>query len=162
MILLQALVRACARKWAVARSSAGMKRLRGLRRSRGSRVSVRATRSGVPRSLQPQAGTGSSRRRDSQPESTWRERANQHRRAVSQAEQRIGELEAKLAEIRNDLAPTNVMDPNREQTRRAEYAQTQAELEVAKGELERARQALADLEEEARRKGVPPGWIREN
>jgi hypothetical protein len=53
------------------------------------------------------------------------------------------------------------MDPNREQTRRAEYAQVQAELELAKGQLERARQALVDLEEEARRKGVPPGWLRE-
>jgi predicted nucleic acid-binding Zn-ribbon protein len=52
------------------------------------------------------------------------------------------------------------MDPNREQTRQAEIAKAQAELEAVKAGLETSRQALAALEEEARRKGIPPGWLR--
>jgi len=52
------------------------------------------------------------------------------------------------------------MDPNREQTRQAEIAKAQAELEAVKAGLETSRQALAALEEDARRKGIPPGWLR--
>jgi hypothetical protein len=91
----------------------------------------------------------------------WRERGRQRRAAVENAEGTVRDLEARIAELRTDRGVTNVMDPNREQTRQAQIAQTQADLEQAKGELERARQAMTDLEDEARRKGIPPGWIRE-
>jgi predicted nucleic acid-binding Zn-ribbon protein len=37
---------------------------------------------------------------------------------------------------------------------------TVAELERVRGEIEAQEQAVADLEEEARRAGVPPGWLR--
>jgi hypothetical protein len=53
------------------------------------------------------------------------------------------------------------MDPNREQSRQAQIAEAQADLERAKADVERARQAQTDLEEEARRKSIPPGWLRE-
>ena len=43
----------------------------------------------------------------------------------------------------------------------AERAKGLQELETAKAELAKARQDLEDLEEEARRSGVPPGWLRE-
>ena len=35
-----------------------------------------------------------------------------------------------------------------------------AELERVRGDIEAQEKALADLEEEARRAGVPPGWLR--
>ena len=35
-----------------------------------------------------------------------------------------------------------------------------AEEVVAREELQQARKALAELQEEARRNGVPPGWLR--
>jgi hypothetical protein len=35
------------------------------------------------------------------------------------------------------------------------------ELEAAKAAVAKARQDLDDLEEEARKAGVPPGWLRE-
>ncbi len=53
------------------------------------------------------------------------------------------------------------MDPNREQNRQAQLAQATADLERAKADVERAKQALTDLEEDARRKSIPPGWLRE-
>ena len=35
-----------------------------------------------------------------------------------------------------------------------------AEQERVKAEIEAQKKAIADLEEEARKAGVPPGWIR--
>jgi hypothetical protein len=35
-----------------------------------------------------------------------------------------------------------------------------AELERVRGDIEAQEKAVTDLEEEARRAGVPPGWLR--
>jgi hypothetical protein len=94
-------------------------------------------------------------------EAYWRERATELRREVGRAEQRVPPLEQRIADLRNDRNPTNLMDPNREQNRQAQLAQAMADLERAKADVERAKQALTDLEEDARRKSIPPGWLRE-
>jgi hypothetical protein len=94
-------------------------------------------------------------------EAYWRERAAESRREVGRAEQRVPPIEQRIADLRNDRNPTNVMDPNREQNRQAQLAQAIADLERAKADVERAKQALTDLEEDARRKSIPPGWLRE-
>ena len=94
-------------------------------------------------------------------EAGWRGRAKGLRDAVSGGEKTVMELEGRIAELRNDRSPTNLMDPNREQTRQAEITKAQAALESAKAALESSRRSLADLEEEARRKGIPPGWLLE-
>jgi len=91
----------------------------------------------------------------------WRERAMERRREVGRAEQRVPPIEQRIADLRNDRNPTNVMDPNREQNRQAQLAQAIADLERAKADVERAKQAQTDLEEDARRKSIPPGWLRE-
>ena len=54
-------------------------------------------------------------------------------------------------------------DPNvalREQNTRGEINQRIQEIEAQKGTIEKAKQAVADLEEELRRKNLPPGWAR--
>jgi hypothetical protein len=94
-------------------------------------------------------------------EASWREKVRQRRADLDNAEGHVRDLEDRIAELRNDRGATNVMDPNREQSRQAQIAEAQAELERTKADIERFRQALADLEEEARRAGVPPGWLRE-
>ena len=94
-------------------------------------------------------------------EAYWRERAMERRRDIGRAEQRVPPIEQRIADLRNDRNPTNLMDPNREQNRQAQLAQATADLERAKADVERAKQALTDLEEEARRKSIPPGWLRE-
>lgn len=99
-----------------------------------------------------------------EPEGTeqfWRGRADALRGTIAEIEQRMATLQQRISELRDDRNPTNVMDPNREQTRRARIAEAQAELERATADLERTRQSLADLAEEARRKNIPPGWVRE-
>jgi len=112
----------------------------------------------------PPAGGSSSEletsRAAAQEEAGWRGRATALRDAIGDAEKSIPEIEDRIAGLRNDRSPTNLMDPNREQTRQAEIAKAQAQLEAVKAGLETSRQALAALEEEARRKGIPSGWLR--
>jgi len=94
-------------------------------------------------------------------EAYWRGRARELREAVANAERQVAALESRVNALRNDMAPTDAMQASREQQRRAALGQAIAELEQAKAAVVRARQALEDLDEEARRKGALPGWLRE-
>lgn len=95
------------------------------------------------------------------PSQRWRRDAKQRRDAVAGAEAKVAGIQARLDALLVDRNPTNVMDPSRLQTQEAERAKAMQELETAKAGLEKARQDLEDFEEEARRAGVPPGWLRE-
>jgi hypothetical protein len=93
-------------------------------------------------------------------EEYWRNRTTQLREAAQEADNKVKELEARIAELRNDMSPTNVQDPNRLQSRDRELREAMDSLDATRSAAETARKALADLEEEARRAGVPPGWVR--
>ena len=95
------------------------------------------------------------------PGQRWRRDAKARRDAITRAEGKVAAAQARVESLLVDLNPTNVMDPNRLQTLEADRAKAAADLEAAKDELAKARQALEDLEEEARKSGVPPGWLRE-
>jgi hypothetical protein len=90
----------------------------------------------------------------------WRSESGNRRAAIEGARTQVGALETRLAELQNDLSPTNLADPNREQTRQAEIAKAREELDAARVALAEAEKSLADLEEEARRLSIPPGWLR--
>ena len=54
-------------------------------------------------------------------------------------------------------------DPNvalREQTFRGDIDRRTQELQQQKANVDKAKQAIADLEEELQKKGLPPGWAR--
>lgn len=72
----------------------------------------------------------------------------------------LAELEARITALRNDLSPVGLGDPNRQQTRQAEIAQAQRELDAVQASVATARQAVDDLEDDARRAGALPGWVR--
>jgi DNA repair exonuclease SbcCD ATPase subunit len=76
-------------------------------------------------------------------------------RRMSEARDRIPSAEAAVAKARFRLqqVPSGLLHPDNVEARKA--------LEEALTELEFARQALSDLEDQARRTGVPPGWLRE-
>jgi len=101
--------------------------------------------------------TGGGRKRN---EAYWRNRATQLRQAAEEADNKVKELEARIAALRNDMSPTNVLDPNRLQSRDRALREAMDSLDATRRAAETARKALADLEEEARRAGVPPGWVR--
>ncbi|HEV7498386.1 MAG TPA: hypothetical protein VGQ33_00225 [Vicinamibacteria bacterium] len=90
----------------------------------------------------------------------WRERADQIRANIESAEQRVSELESKVSALRNDRGVNDAMAADREQNRQAQIVAAQADLDRARADVEAARQAMSSLEDEARRKNIPPGWLR--
>ena len=93
-------------------------------------------------------------------EAYWRGRATRAREAVDEADGKVRDLEARIAALRNDMNPVNTQDPNRLQTRDRELQEAMDGLDAARRAADAARKALADLEEEARRAGAMPGWVR--
>lgn len=91
----------------------------------------------------------------------WRARAEAARAAVRGSETHVKQIEERIAMLNADVAPTGFGDPFRLQTLEAQKAQARAELDKAKEALSKAQKALEDLEDEARRQGIPPGWLRE-
>lgn len=91
----------------------------------------------------------------------WFTRAEALRKSIAAQEERIPKHEQRIAELRNDTAPNpdDLLDPNRLQKREAEVHRLLGEIEAARAELVRLKQALSDLEDEARAKGIPPGWL---
>jgi hypothetical protein len=80
--------------------------------------------------------------------------------AIAVAERSIQSSQERLARLMADREPVALSDPNRLQTIENLKSETRQALETAQRELADAQQALRDLEEEARRNNVPPGWLR--
>jgi hypothetical protein len=94
-------------------------------------------------------------------ETIWRTRARDHRDAIHNAEKSIQETQDRLNALMLDRDVTSTGDPNRLQTIEAQKAEARSALERARLNLAEAQKALQDLEDEARRNNVPPGWLRE-
>ena len=96
-----------------------------------------------------------------QDEATWRQRADTARTRITDADANVAQAERRLAELRSDLTADDSMNPYREQNRASEITAQMERLDAARAEAAAARQAMSDLEDEARRARVPPGWLRE-
>ena len=95
------------------------------------------------------------------PSERWRRDGKQRRDAVTRAEAKVAAIQARIDALLLDRDPVNVMDPNRMQTLEAAKAKAMQDLDTAKAELAKAQQDLESLEEDARKQGIPPGWLRE-
>lgn len=67
-------------------------------------------------------------------------------------------LQSRINALTRDFV--NEADPVRQRNIAADRQKALAELERLKDQTEKDKKALADLDEEARRAGVPPGWLR--
>src|SRR5438128_1703982 len=131
---------------------------------------ARESGSGAVTVLPAVAGVGTASREDvdgaggtaRDKEKYWRAKAAERRDGVGKADAKVQELESRVSALRVDINPgVNVQDPNRLQTLDRALREAQDALEAARREAATARQALADLEDEARRAGALPGWVRE-
>ena len=92
-------------------------------------------------------------------EKEYREKFAKLREQVTYEEKKLDVLQREL----NLMQMQYYSDPNvalRELNTRGEINQRIQEIEAQKGTIEKAKQAVADLEEELRRKNLPPGWAR--
>ncbi len=88
-------------------------------------------------------------------EAHWRDKAAERREAVRSAEQRVAELKAQIDQLQRHAGPTSA-DGDLERER----AKAQDDLDSAQERLARAQRRLDDLQDEVRRKGLPPDWLR--
>ncbi len=108
----------------------------------------------------PRGSDAGSADQEKQREIQWRNRFAESRKAIAEKTERVKGLEDKAAALRANRDLVNLMDPNREQNRLAAITALEKDVEVARAEIAAAEKALRDLEAEARRENVPPGWMR--
>lgn len=91
-------------------------------------------------------------------EKTWRTRMSDARLALERSQMYADALQSKINALWTDFTARD--DPAQRAKLEIERHRAIAEQERVKGEIEAQKKAIADLEEEARRAGVPPGWLR--
>jgi hypothetical protein len=93
----------------------------------------------------------------------WKKRADAARAAVANAEKTLAQMEKDLAALRSDMTPlsaSDAQDPMRLQKRDQRIFEMNKQIEAQKASVGAAKKAVVDLEDEARRAGVPSGWLR--
>ena len=91
-------------------------------------------------------------------EQRWRNRMAEARQALEAAERRAAELQARANRLWADF--TGRDDPAQRAAIEQERQAALDELEETEAEADELARTIADLRDEARRAGVPPGWLR--
>jgi hypothetical protein len=90
-------------------------------------------------------------------EAGWRARMNSAREAVSRTQLQLESMRTRAAQLTAASAAAN--DDQRTGVQKKQQDALQ-EYDKLRGDLQRNQKALSDLEAEAARAGVPPGWLR--
>ena len=93
-----------------------------------------------------------------QDEQAWRQKMADAKVALERSQMYADALQSKINALWADFTARD--DPAQRAQIEIERKRAIAEQERVKGEIETQKKAIADLEEEARKAGVPPGWIR--
>ena len=91
-------------------------------------------------------------------EAWWRQRVSQVREELRRNEMFAEALQTRINSLTNDFSSRD--DPYQRARVAEERSKAILELERVKADAEANRKTIADIEEEARRAGVPPGWLR--
>ena len=96
--------------------------------------------------------------RDEKTEAWWAGRISAAREAVRRNEMFAEALQTRINSLNRDF--TNRDNPAQRAEIGRDRTEALAELARVKQDIEKGKQAIADIEEEARKAGVPPGWLR--
>lgn len=91
-------------------------------------------------------------------EAWWKARMNQEREVLRRNEMFAVALQTRINSLTNDFSSRD--DPYQRAQISDERVKAIHELDRLKTEVELSRKKMADIEEEARKGGVPPGWLR--
>jgi chromosome segregation ATPase len=91
-------------------------------------------------------------------EQAWRDRMAEARANLEHSEMYLDALQSKINALWADFTARD--DPAQRAVIEQDRKKALAEFDRVKGEVEDRKKAIADLEEEARKAGVPPGWLR--
>jgi hypothetical protein len=95
---------------------------------------------------------------DQKDEAWWRARIAQAREAQRRAEVFAEALQSRINALSTDVV--NRDDPYQRAKIADDRLKAIAELQRVTTEIEQSKKEIADIEEEARRANVPPGWLR--
>lgn len=119
-------------------------------RDAGAEPGAAATEPATPAAPPETAGAGDEER--------WRNRMAEARQALEQAERRAAELQTRVNRLWADFTARD--DPAQRAAIEQDRAAALDELEETEAEADELARAIIDLRDEARRAGVPPGWLR--
>ena len=91
-------------------------------------------------------------------EAWWRQRMAQAREELRRNEMFADALQTRINSLTNDFASRD--DPYQRARIADDRAKALLELDRVKNDIEANRKKIADIEEEARKASVPPGWLR--
>lgn len=91
-------------------------------------------------------------------EADWRKRIAAARDALSRSQIFAEALQSRINALTADFV--NRDDPAQREVVAAERQKALAELDRVQQDIEQQQKAIAAIQEEARRAGVPPGWLR--
>jgi hypothetical protein len=114
-----------------------------------------APQPGAPQAGAPQAGTAAPAANDEQ---GWRTRIQAAREALSRAQLFADALQSRINGLSADFTARD--DPAQRNTVAADRQKSLDELERVKKDIQQLTKAVADIQEDGRRKGVPAGWLR--
>ena len=91
-------------------------------------------------------------------EQAWRDRMAKARADLEHSEMYLDALQSKINSLWADF--TSRDDPAQRAVIESDRKKALAEFDRVKQQVEDQKKAIDDLEEEARKAGVPPGWLR--
>lgn len=91
-------------------------------------------------------------------ERMWRDRMAEARQRVARSQLFAEALQSRINALTTDVIARD--DPAQRAVLEQDRIEALVELERVQAEIEEQEQAIRDLEEEARRAGVPAGWLR--
>jgi hypothetical protein len=91
----------------------------------------------------------------------WCKRATALQRKVEKAKDAVADAEKKLAALQKDDVPGGSLKNKRSsKTAKKTINDSERKLQKSRKELSYTERDLSNLEQEAQRKGIPPGWLR--
>ncbi len=91
-------------------------------------------------------------------EKAWRQKMTDARAALDQDEVLSDAMQSKINALVNDFASRD--DPAQRAEIERQRVRALDELDRLKKQIQKDKDTINDIEEDARKKGVPPGWIR--
>jgi gas vesicle protein len=91
-------------------------------------------------------------------ETYWKKRMAAEREGLARARTFVEAMQSRINALAADFASRD--DPAQRNLIATDRQRSLAELDRLKLEIQQHAKAIADIQEEARRAGVPPGWVR--
>ena len=120
---------------------------------------VGSTKEGAAQATGEAAGKeGAGQQEPEKGETWWRNRITEARARLDRTKLLADAMQTRINSLTNDWAARD--NPVERQQLALDRARAIGELQRLKDEIDAQTKAIADIEEEARQAGVPPGWLR--